>query len=241
MIERISGLPEGTVGFRLRGLVRGEDYDTVLVPQLERAIEEHDRIKALLCFGEDFRGYELSAAWDDTLLGLRHWQGFERIAVVSDVGWLRTTIRAIAALLPCPTRLFHHGEETEARRWLAESLGSIHLEERPSYIRVQLIGRLEPSAYDAIEAEIAALFSRVSPVKLLIDLRDFDGWSGLAALGDHLSLLREHRRAPRRVAVVGQAGWQRLAQRLISRFIAAETRYFDAAHIEQAELWIQAR
>jgi hypothetical protein len=240
MIDQIPGLPDGTVGFRLRGLVRGEDYDRVLVPQMERAREEHDRIKALLCFGPDFEGYALDAAWDDTLLGLRHWQGFERIAVVSDTPWLRTAIRAIGALMPCPVRLFHDGDEAEARRWLGESLGSIHLTEQDGVVRVQLIGRLEPSAYAAIEADIDSLFSRLEPVKLLVDLREFDGWSGLAALGEHLSLVREHRRTPRRVAVLGHADWQKLAQRLLSRFIAAETRYFDAAHSEQADLWIQA-
>ncbi|SBO44729.1 STAS/SEC14 domain-containing protein [Cyanobium sp. NIES-981] len=240
MIETIQGLPAGTVGFRLHGQVRGDDYDQVLVPAMESAIAEHDRIKALLCFDADFEGYDLAAAWDDTLLGLRHWQGFERIAVVSDVGWLRTAIRAIGALMPCPVRLFASAEEEEARRWLGESLGSLHLEAEGDVLRVRLIGQLEPSAYEAREAEIASLFSRPTPLKLLVDLREFDGWSGLAALGDHLSLVREHRRSLSRVAVVGNQAWQHLAERLIRRLLPAECRFFDAAHHEQAELWIHA-
>ncbi|MEA5472849.1 STAS/SEC14 domain-containing protein [Synechococcus sp. CCY9201] len=239
MIETIEGLPEGTLGFAFSGQISGHDYDTVLVPAMERAIEEHDRIKTLLRFGPAFEGYDLAAAWDDTLLGLRHWRGFERIAVVSDVPWLRTTIRAIGALLPCPIRNFPTEQEQEARIWLGESLGSIHLDEHNGVIQVRLIGRLEPSAYDHIDADIAALFSRVTPVKLLLDLRDFDGWSGLAALGEHLSLIREHRSAPRRVAVVGQQNWQKLVQKLLSRFTSAETRFFDVAHSAQAELWLQ--
>ncbi|EDY39259.1 conserved hypothetical protein [Cyanobium sp. PCC 7001] len=240
MIETIEGLPAGTVGFRLHGRIHGEDYDQVLVPALEQAIAEYDRIKAMLCFDADFEGYDLAAAWDDTLLGLRHWQGFERIAVVSDVAWLRTAIRAIGALMPCPVQLFPAAGEEQARLWLGESLGSIHLEASDGVLQVRLIGQLEPSAYEAREAEIASLFSGPTPLKLLVDLREFDGWSGLAALGDHLSLVREHRRAVRRVAVVGNQEWQHLAQRLLSRFIGAESRFFDAAHHEQAELWIHA-
>jgi hypothetical protein len=69
-------------------------------------IGTHDRIKALLVFGEGFEGYDLAAVWDDARLGLRHWRGFERIAVVSDVGWLRTAVRAIGVAMPCPVRLF---------------------------------------------------------------------------------------------------------------------------------------
>jgi hypothetical protein len=120
-------------------------------------IGTHDRIKALLVFGEGFEGYDLAAVWDDARLGLRHWRGFERIAVVSDVGWLRTAVRAIGVAMPCPVRL---------------------------------IGQLEPRAYDGVEAEIAQLFASSQPVRLLVDLREFDGWSGLAALGDHLSRVR---------------------------------------------------
>jgi hypothetical protein len=240
MIETIQGLPEGTVGFDFHGRITGEDYDTVLIPELERMLTEHERVRTLLRFGEDFTGYKLAAAWDDTLVGLRHWQGFERIAVLSDVPWLRTAVRALGAMFPCPIRLFASGEEQEARRWLSESLGTIHLSDAGDHVRVRLIGKLEPSAYEGVEDEIANLFSRVTPLHLLLDLRAFDGWSGLAALGSHLSILREHRRAPVRVAVVGEKGWQKLLERVIGRFTHAETRFFDSAHSEQAEAWLQA-
>jgi len=237
MIETIAGLPEGTLGFSFSGRITGEDYDSVLVPAIDRAIETHDRIKVLMVFGEGFEGYDLAAVWDDARLGLRHWRGFERIAVVSGVPWLRTAVRAMGVALPCPVRLFAVGDEQEARRWLAESLGAIHLEERDGVVRVRLIGQLEPRAYDGVEEEIARLFASSQPVRLLVDLREFDGWSGLAALGDHLSLVREHRRTPRRVAVLGDQAWEKLASRLLSRFTEAETRFFDDAHAEQAELW----
>lgn len=237
MIETIPGLPDATLGLRFHGQVTGDDYDRVLAPALEGAIEAHERIKALVVFGEDFEGYDLAAIWDDTRLGLRHWRGFERIAVVSDVPWLRTVVRAFGVAMPCPVRLFGGAEQDDARRWLAESLGTIHLENRDGVIRVELIGRLEPSAYDGMESEIAQLFSHCQPVRLLLDLRAFDGWSGLAALGEHLSLVREHRHAPQRVAVLGDQAWEKLAVRLLSRFTQAETRFFDGAHAEQAELW----
>jgi hypothetical protein len=240
MIEIIQGLPEGTLGFSLSGTVSKKDYDDVLVPALERAIEEHDRVKLMMLFGEAFEAYSLPAAWEDTLAGLRHWSGFERIAVVSEVGWLRAAVAALAPLLPCPVRLFGLGGEEEARLWLAESLGTIHLDRQDGVIRVQLIGRLEPSAYDGIDVELTKLMSSTDLVRLLIDLREFDGWTGLAALNDHLSLVREHRRTPRRVAVLGDAGWQKMAQKLASRFLQAETRFFDAAHAEQAQVWAAA-
>jgi hypothetical protein len=45
----------------------------------------------------------------------------------------------------------------------------------------------------------------------VLDLREFDGWAGLSALGDHLSLVREHYRVPERIAIVGDKAWQKMA------------------------------
>ncbi|MGI9470299.1 MAG: STAS/SEC14 domain-containing protein, partial [Rubripirellula sp.] len=71
-------------------------------------------------------------------------------------------------------------------------------------------------------------------------LREFDGRSGLAALGDHLSLIREHRRTPQRVAVVGDKSWQRPAEKILSKFVNAETRFFDSPDYDQGGSWVAA-
>ena len=44
MIEEISGLPEGTLGFKISGDVTGSDYDSVLTPAIDKAIEKFDRM-----------------------------------------------------------------------------------------------------------------------------------------------------------------------------------------------------
>ncbi|MGI9473652.1 MAG: STAS/SEC14 domain-containing protein [Rubripirellula sp.] len=240
MITEITGLPDGTLGFSFSGQITGDDYDGVLTPTIERAIEQHERIKIVMEFGSEFEGYSLGAAWDDTKMGLRHWNGFERIAVATDVGWLRTSIRAMSLLMPCPVQLFDLNQLDDARRWLGESLGAIHVEPKGDVIAVRLLGKLEPSAYDGVDDDISNLMSHSSNVRLVIDLREFDGWSGLAALGDHLSLIREHRRTPQRVAVVGDKSWQRLAEKILSKFVNAETRFFDSPDYDQGESWVAA-
>lgn len=238
MIEKISGLPEGTVGLKITGHVSGDDYDTVLTPAIDKAIEQFDRIKMLLQIGPGFEGYSLDAAWDDTKLGLRHWSGFERMAIVTDVGWIKTASRAIGFMMPCPVQLFDLDESDDAKRWLSESLGSIHIDSEGGVVTARLIGKLEPSAYDRANEEIDNVMSRSEHVRLVLDLREFDGWSGLAALGEHLSLVREHRRVPERVAVVGNKAWQKLAEKVMGKFVNAETRFFEADDYARAVDWV---
>jgi hypothetical protein len=59
MIEEIAGLPEGTLGFKISGDVTGSDYDSVLTPVVDKAIEEFDRIRLLAQVGPNFEGYSL--------------------------------------------------------------------------------------------------------------------------------------------------------------------------------------
>ena len=240
MIEGIEGLPEGTLGFRISGDVTGSDYDSVLTPAIDKAIEKFDRIKLLAQVGPDFEGYSLDAMWDDTKLGLRHWNGFERVAVVTDVGWIKTAVKAMAFMMPCPVQLFAIGELDDAKRWLSESLGSIRLEYEGDIVTARLLGKLDPGAYDGINEEIDNIMSRAEHVRLLLDLREFDGWSGLAALGDHLSLVREHYRVPERIAIVGDKAWQILAVKIMARFVNAKARFFDCGDYAGAVAWVGA-
>ena len=238
MIEEITDLPEGTLGFKISGDVTGDDYDNVLTPAIDKAIEEYDRIRLLAQVGPDFEGYSLDAIWDDTKLGLRHWNGFERVAVVTDVGWVQMGVKAMAFMMPCPVQLFAISELDDAKRWLSESLGSIHIQREGDVVTARLFGKLDPSAYDGVNEEIDKVMSHAEHVRLVLDLREFDGWSGLSALGDHLSLVREHYRVPERIAIVGDKAWQKMAGKIMARFVNAQTKFFDSGDYDGAVAWV---
>ena len=107
-------------------------------------------------------------------------------------------------------------------------------------ISVQLIGSIDPEAYARVDDDLANLLSACSEPRLLLDLRDFEGWLGLVALRQHLGLLREYRRVPRRVAVVGAPRWQHLGQRLLSQFLQAKTQSFPSSELLAAQEWVAA-
>lgn len=120
MIAQIEGLPAGTVGFRAHGQVTAADYENVIVPDVEAAFALNRKLRMLYVTAEDFTGFDPGAMWDDAKLGMRHFSSWERIALVSDVGWLRTAAAAFGFAVPARFRLFHHAELDEATRWLIE-------------------------------------------------------------------------------------------------------------------------
>jgi hypothetical protein len=158
---------------------------------------------------------------------------------VTDSDAIETAVKIFGFAMPCPVKTFDIDEAEAGRRWLQESLGSIHIEEiGPAVLLVRLAGKLDTSAYSAKRAQLRDYVAAHQRFRLLLDLRDFDGWQGLGALGDHLSLVREHHRAPSRVAVVGDKAWMKLAQTAVSSFIDAKTSYFDKDDFDGARAWL---
>lgn len=239
MIEHVAGRPEGTLEFRITGKLTAQDYETVLTPVIERALRENERLKLLMIVDEGYDGFDLGAAWEDARLGLKHWSGFGRVALVTDKDWLKAVTKAMAFMMPCPVKTFDLDELEEARRWLATSLGAIHMRELGgTALHVQLLGKLAPVAYAEAEGDLDAFINRAGGLRLLLDLREFDGWQSLSGLREHLSLVRDHHDIPDRVAVVMDDDWVKVARGVLSRFMKAEVKVFAEDDLDAAKAWI---
>lgn len=70
MIEIIEDLPDGVIGLASRGRITHEDYRDVVIPAIEKELQDHDKI-SLLYMMEDFEGMEMVAMWDDMSFGLK--------------------------------------------------------------------------------------------------------------------------------------------------------------------------
>jgi hypothetical protein len=118
MIEQIPNLPSNVLGFSAKGIVTGIDYETVIIPAVEAIFSKHPKIRLLYHLGENFSGFETVALWEDTKIGLKHLTSWERIAVVTDVDWIRAAMKVFGFLLHGHVRVFHNSELTAAREWL---------------------------------------------------------------------------------------------------------------------------
>jgi hypothetical protein len=120
MIEKIADLPENVLGFKAKGTVTASDYASVIIPAVEALFSRQRKVRFLYHLGEEFAGFEAAAMWDDTQLGLKHLTGWERIAIVSDVEWIRGAVRVFGLAIPGHVRVFHNRELAEAMHWISE-------------------------------------------------------------------------------------------------------------------------
>jgi SpoIIAA-like len=122
VIERLDGMPAGTVGFRAAGEIEDDDYEQVLVPELRRALEAGGGLRTLYLI-EDFDEIESGALWADSKLGfdlgVRHRDAWVRSAIVTDIHWMARATRLFAWMIPGEARVFPRAELEQAKVWVA--------------------------------------------------------------------------------------------------------------------------
>ena len=118
MIEALSGFPANIVAIRASGDVSKEDYDTVLVPLAEKAFAAHDRIRVYYEIDAGFAGFEPGAMWEDFKLGMGHITGWEKVALVTDVAWMKHMMDFFGFMMPAEMKTFGLAQAQEAKEWI---------------------------------------------------------------------------------------------------------------------------
>ncbi len=125
MLEPISGLPDNALGFTTKGKVTSQDYETVLIPAVEKKLKHHEKVSLLYHMGDEFDGFEVGAMWDDAKVGLAHITNWEKIAIVSDVNWIKKAGRVFGFAIDTMSssghvKIFNNAELDQAIAWIGE-------------------------------------------------------------------------------------------------------------------------
>ncbi len=115
----MEGLPDGVIGISVRGVISATDYAETIAPAIDAAAKAGGGIRLVYQIGPEFEAYTPGAVWSDARVGLMHLSDFERIAVVSDIDWIRHGVRAFAPLIPGDVHVFGNDELESAKVWAA--------------------------------------------------------------------------------------------------------------------------
>ncbi len=117
MIDVLEGMPTGVIGFEASGKLEAGDFSDVILPALTRAAEAGE-VRFLIVM-RDFRGMSGGALWQDLKIGVEHLRAWKRIALVTDIEWMRHMTDLFGWMTPGQTRAFPLDERDEALRWVA--------------------------------------------------------------------------------------------------------------------------
>ena len=117
MIGELNDLPAGVIGFEASGRIRAEDYRDVVLPALERAAATGE-VRFVIVM-RDFDGMSGGAVWQDLKVGIEHLRAWKRIALVTDIAWMRDLTSLFGWMTPGETKTFPLAELHEAAAWAA--------------------------------------------------------------------------------------------------------------------------
>ena len=118
MLQIMTELPDNILAVSGIGKITGDDYESLLIPAVEAKLANFSKLRLLYHLGSEFSGFDAQALWDDTKVGLQHLTNWERIAVVSDVDWLRGATKVFGFIMPCPVKVFSNNELDIAIQWI---------------------------------------------------------------------------------------------------------------------------
>ena len=113
MIRMIEGLPDNVVGIVAKGRVTADECDRILKPMMETSLK-HDKVRLYYEIGSRVPG----ARWDDLKLGVDRMPQWERVAVVTDVGWVRHTVKALRFLIGSEIRVYTTSHAGDGLAWI---------------------------------------------------------------------------------------------------------------------------
>jgi len=121
MIEVLPDMPEGVLGIRVSGRLRGQDLRD-FKPDMERLLGNGE-IRIVEVIASDYEGFGRGGLVEDLKLGfgtlLQHHSAFKRIAVVTDKHWVAHTLHAFAWMVPGELALFGLDDLERAKEWAA--------------------------------------------------------------------------------------------------------------------------
>ena len=117
MIKELSDMPAGVIGFEASGRLRAEDYRDVILPALERAAAAGE-VRFVIVM-RDFGGMSGGALWQDLKVGFEHLRAWKRIALVTDIAWMRDLTSLFGWMTPGETKTFPLAQLDDAAAWAA--------------------------------------------------------------------------------------------------------------------------
>jgi hypothetical protein len=113
MIRVIDGLPDNVVGIVAKGRVTADECAKILKPVMQTSLKR-DKVRLYYEIGSRVPG----ARWDELNLGVERLPQWERVAVVTDVGWVRHTVKALRVLIGSEIRVYTTSEAGDGLAWI---------------------------------------------------------------------------------------------------------------------------
>ena len=116
MLTIMNDLPDNVLGVTAEGKITGTDYESVIIPVVEKSLKENKKIRMIYQLGSSFTGFDMSAILDEAKMGMKHLSIWDKIALVSDHEMINTFAKFFGYMMSCELCIFKNAELEEAKK-----------------------------------------------------------------------------------------------------------------------------
>ena len=117
MITIIPEAPENVAAFNATGEVTKEDFENLVLPHVQRKVNEHNELNYLLYLDTDLNKFTMGAWLQDALLGLKNLSMWNRAAIVTDKEGVQNFTDIFSVVMPGEFKSFPKGNLYNALYW----------------------------------------------------------------------------------------------------------------------------
>jgi len=118
MVKKILDLKPNIIGFEATGTVTGKDYTEIMIPAIEEKLKTDSKINFLYYIDAEFEHYELKAILEDSKIGIKFFNDYEKIAIVTDMNWLKNGVHIFGFMIPGEIKVFDIAHLDDAKDWI---------------------------------------------------------------------------------------------------------------------------
>jgi len=118
MIEILPETNGNLLAIRGRGKLTDKDYTEVLIPRLDALSKDHPKLRLLFEMGDDFEGWDFSAALRYAKFGLKNRDNFDKVAAVCGPKWVNWGLKIQSLFTKADVATFSCAQRSDARRWI---------------------------------------------------------------------------------------------------------------------------
>jgi len=245
MIKKIELPCDNCLGFEAIGKITGADYENIMIPNINEKLKDYSKIGLLYYIGNDFEKYEAKAIFDDTKIGFKHMRAFERIAIVTNLSWIKDGVYLFRAIFPGKIKLFKNNELKAAKEWISQTPVlkrglQASLDDVKGVMYFKPLGKITSEDFEYLGMLMDSYTERKRDLKgLVIDASSFEGYESFDAFITHFKFVRGHQKHVKKLAILTDSDLIVFSEKLGSIFVHAEVKKFKVADKDKAFEWVE--
>jgi hypothetical protein len=125
MVELLTDMPSHVVAYKASEAISQEEYEAVVMTRIDEVAATYGSINFLVQLETGMENYSIGAFIDYIKVSFEHFSKWNRMAIVSDQGWVRLAYDMLHYVVHGEIRTYELKDLDAAKEWVSDPLNTV--------------------------------------------------------------------------------------------------------------------